>query len=105
MSKRKHNLHSPGGRLGDQITGPVPGSMVIQPRGRGGALGGGTLPSGPGGCPVVAHVQDLPLPRRTAGNAPGGARIPQNPRGADLRWKPPDPDVLPRLLAGLKRLG
>jgi len=105
MSKRKHNLHSPDGRLGDQISGPVPGSMVIHPRSRGRALGSGTLPSGPAGYPAVAHDQDLPLPRRTAGNAPGGARIPRNPQSADLRWKPPDPDLLPRLLAGLKRLG
>jgi len=52
----------------------------------------------------VAHGQDPPLPRR-AGNAPGGAGIPQSPQSADLRWKPPNPDVLRRLLAGLKRLG
>ena len=105
MSTRKHSLHSPGGRRGDQITGPVPGSMVIHPRSRGRAVGGGTLPPGPAGYPAVAHDQDLPLPRRTAGSAPGGARIPQNPQRADLRWKPPDPGLLPRLLAGLKRLG
>jgi hypothetical protein len=105
MSKRKHNLHSPDGRLGDQITGPVLDSIVIHPRSRGRALGGGTLPPGSAGYPAVAHDQDLPLPRRTAGNAPGGARIPQNPQSADLRWKPPNPDLLRRLLAGLKRLG
>jgi len=105
MSTRKHSLHSPGGRRGDQITGPVPGSMVIHPRSRGRAVGGGTLPPGRAGYPAVVHDQDLPLPRRTAGSAPGGARIPQNPQRADLRWKPPDPGLLPRLLAGLKRLG
>ena len=105
MSTRKHSLHSPGGPPGDQITGPVPGSMVIHPRSRGRAVGGGTLPPGRAGYPAVVHDQDLPLPRRTAGSAPGGARIPQHPQRADLRWKPPDPDLLPRLLAGLKRLG
>jgi len=105
MSERKHNLHSHYERLGDQITGPVLDSIVIHSRSHGRAPDGGTLPQGWAGYPAVAHDQDLPLPRRTAGNAPGGARIPRNPQSADLRWKPPDPDLLPRLLAGLKRLG
>jgi hypothetical protein len=63
---------------------------------------GGTPPPGPAGHPAAAHGQAPPLPHRTAGNAPGGAGIPQS---ADLRWTPPDPDLLRRLLAGLKRLG
>jgi hypothetical protein len=104
MPERKHNLHSHYERLGDQITGPVLGSIVIHPRSQGRA-DGGTLPPGPAGYPAVAHGQDPPLPRRTVGNAPGGARIPQHPHSADLRWKPPNPDLLRRLLAGLKRLG
>ena len=105
MSECKRNLHSHYERLVGQITGPVPGSIVTRPRSRGRAPDGGTLPPGPAGYPAVVHGQDPPLPRRTAGTAPGGARIPQNPQSADLRWKPPDPDLLRRLLAGLKRLG
>jgi len=105
MSERKHNLHSHYGRLGDQITGPVPGSIVIHPRSHGRALDGGSLPPGSAGYPAVAHDPGPPLPRRPAGNAPVGARIPQNSHSADLRWKPPNPDLLRRLLAGLKRLG
>jgi hypothetical protein len=105
MYERKQNLHSHYGNLGDQITGPVLDSLVIHPRSNGRALDGGTLPPGSAGYPAVAHDQDPRLPRRTAGNAPAGARIPQNPQSADLRWKPPNPDLLRRLLAGLKRLG
>ena len=104
MSECKHNLHSHYERLDDQITGPVLDSIVIHPRSRGRAPDGGTLQPGPAGYPAVVHGQDPPLPRRTAGTAPG-ARMPQNPQSADLRWKPPNPDLLLRLLAGLKRLG
>jgi hypothetical protein len=63
------------------------------------------LPPGSAGYAAVAHGQGPPLPRRTAGNASGGARIARNPQSADLRWKPPNPDLLRRLRAGLKRLG
>jgi hypothetical protein len=104
MSERKRNPHSHYERLGDQITGPALGGIVTHPRSHSGA-DGGTLPPGSPVSPAVAHGQDPPLPRRTAGNAPGGARISQNPPSADLRWKPPNPDLLRRLLAGLKRLG
>ncbi len=105
MSERKHNLHSHYDRLTGQITGPVLDSTVIHPRSHGRARDCGMLPPGSAGCPAAAHGQDPPLPRRTAGNASGGTRIAQNPQSADLRWKPPNPDLLRRLLAGLKRLG
>jgi len=99
MSELEHDLHSHYDRLTGQMTGPVPGSAVIRPRSHGRAPVGGMLPPGSAGYPAVAPGQDTPLPRRTAGNAPDGARIPQHPQGADLRWKPPNPDLLRRASA------
>ncbi len=51
--------------------------------------------------------QDRPGPPRPPGSgAPGsGAAMPHNRLGAGMRWTPPDPEVLGRVLAALRRLG
>jgi hypothetical protein len=63
---------------------------------------------GPAGHPALGQGQAWLLPQRQPGARalPGsGTVIPQDPRGAGVRWTPPDPDVLRRLLGRAQEAG